>query len=237
LARRFSLLLAEFSCPIKIEAEGKDTIIFCEIVADLSAWESKMSHSALWNLFGRKAMDGDVEALGVLLESYRPQLKTIAGRSLSPRLLVKADLSDVVQETFENACGNFRRSSVTNGKQFWLWLRSMLVRRVCDVHRIYIYSKKRSLARETSVNDCRSAMVLDESTASERLMRIESAEMLSQSILKLPRPYRMVLELRYLEDLSCEEIAAEINRSPDAVRMLVNRAIARLRTQMTAVSR
>lgn len=215
-----------------IEGRGGNAILSGEVIPHPFAWERIMSHSGRWNSLGRKAMEGDAEALGDLLESYRPQLKMIAARSLSPQLQVKADLSDVVQETFENACSSFRRSSITNGRQFWLWLRSMLVRRVCDVHRIYTYGKKRSLEKESSFYESGRTMLLDESTASEKLMRIESVERLSESMLRLPEAYRVVLQLRYLEELSCEEIAVEINRSPDAVRMLVNRAIVRLRFEL-----
>lgn len=193
-----------------------------------------MSHNVRWDAFGHQAINGDVEALGALLESYRPQLKMIAERSLSPQLQVKADISDVVQEAFENACESFGRSNVASGRQFWLWLRSMLVRRVCDAQRLYLHSKKRSLQRECCVDESKTPLVLDESTASEKLMRIESVERLSESIQGLPQAYRVVLQLRYLEDLSCEEIAVEINRSPDAVRMLVNRAIVRLRSELNS---
>lgn len=193
-----------------------------------------MSNSAIWNTLGRKAMEGDCEALGNLLESYRPQLKLIAGKSLSPRLRVKADVSDVVQETFEDACEDFGRSAVSNRRQFWSWLKSILLRRVCDVHRTYVSSLKRCLEREEAGQEVTETLLKEQSTASETAMRIESAEKLTASISQLPKPYRLVIELRFLHGLSCEEIAIQIERSPNAVRMLVNRAIARLRTVLAA---
>lgn len=190
----------------------------------------------IWNAFGQKAIEGDVDALGSLLESYRPLMKAIAERSLSPRLHVKADVSDIVQETFEHACLSIRTANALNGRQLWAWLRSLLLRRVCDVYRSYASCQKRSVDREVSSSDWQDVIHREQSTASEKLIRIESMERLHKTLLDLPRAYSTVLQLRYVEGLTCDDIAVLIDRTPDAVRMLVNRATACLKTRLTTLA-
>jgi RNA polymerase sigma-70 factor (ECF subfamily) len=52
---------------------------------------------------------------------------------------------------------------------------------------------------------------------------------LADALTQLPDDYREVLILRHLENLPHGEIAARMNRSPGAVRMLWVRALAALR--------
>lgn len=47
-----------------------------------------------------RALDGDREALGWLLSSFRNYLKFLADEQIDRRVRGKADASDVVQETF-----------------------------------------------------------------------------------------------------------------------------------------
>jgi RNA polymerase sigma factor (sigma-70 family) len=51
---------------------------------------------------------------------------------------------------------------------------------------------------------------------------------LQQALARLPADYRKVIELRFLEERSFEEIGRLTNRSPDAARKLWARAIERL---------
>jgi RNA polymerase sigma-70 factor, ECF subfamily len=54
---------------------------------------------------------------------------------------------------------------------------------------------------------------------------------------RLPEPQRQVLALRYMLDLTFQEAAEVLDRTPDAVRQLHHRAIGALRSQLTALGR
>jgi len=60
------------------------------------------------------------------------------------------------------------------------------------------------------------------------------AEIVHRALAELPEPQREVVTLRYLHDLSYEEIATRVGRSNDAVRQLHQRGMARLRRQLPA---
>jgi RNA polymerase sigma-70 factor (ECF subfamily) len=57
-------------------------------------------------------------------------------------------------------------------------------------------------------------------------------EVVHAALAALPEAQRDVLTLRYLHDLPHEEIARQLGRSPDAVRQLRQRGLARLRRQL-----
>jgi RNA polymerase sigma-70 factor, ECF subfamily len=54
---------------------------------------------------------------------------------------------------------------------------------------------------------------------------------------RLPEPQRQVLALRYMLELTFQEAAEVLERTPDAVRQLHHRAIGSLRSQLTALRR
>jgi RNA polymerase sigma-70 factor (ECF subfamily) len=55
---------------------------------------------------------------------------------------------------------------------------------------------------------------------------------LQRTVGRLPLPQRQVIVLRYMNDLSYPEIADLLGRSPDAVRQIHQRALARLRARL-----
>ncbi len=66
------------------------------------------------------------------------------------------------------------------------------------------------------------------SSPSAAAARREQAVLLADALAALPADYREVIILRNLERLRFEEVAARMNRSPGAVRMLWTRALERL---------
>ena len=63
-------------------------------------------------------------------------------------------------------------------------------------------------------------------------MRQEQQVRLAAALEKLPSDYREVIVLRHLEDLSHEEVARRMDRTPGAVRMLWLRALSALRAEL-----
>jgi RNA polymerase sigma-70 factor, ECF subfamily len=59
----------------------------------------------------------------------------------------------------------------------------------------------------------------------------EQQVLLADALERLPADYREVIILRNLEDLSYDEIAQRMGRTPGAVRMLWVRALAQLRAE------
>ena len=186
------------------------------------------THSAIWAQFGERAVNGDRSAIGGLLETYRPLLLSIANRELSAPLKTKVGASDLVQQTCEDAIIGITQVRARSGQQFWGWLSSLMTKNVIDVQRRFLASQKRSIRREVPEGSEAVTQSNDDTPVDKNLIDNETAEQLHLCLSRLPVAHREVLKWRFLESRSCQEIGQVLNRTEDAVRMMVNRALERL---------
>src|SRR5271165_7299058 len=96
----------------------------------------------------RVARDGNADALGQLLETYRVYLRFLARQQIGRRLQGKADASDLVQEAFLGATRDFKQFRGTTEKEFLAWLRQILASLLANLVRRYHGSHKRSVRLE-----------------------------------------------------------------------------------------
>jgi RNA polymerase sigma-70 factor (ECF subfamily) len=179
------------------------------------------------------ARAGSRESLGRALDSCREHLLRVAERELDPALRAKGGASDLVQETFLEAQRDFAQFEGVSEGELRAWLSRLLFNNVCNFSRRFRETDKRAIDREV-------ALQRDSSTAgaggpqaatpspSTQAMEQELAQALHRALARLPDDYRRVVELRYLEQRSFEEIGRLLSRSPDAARKLWARAIERL---------
>jgi RNA polymerase sigma-70 factor (ECF subfamily) len=66
----------------------------------------------------------------------------------------------------------------------------------------------------------------------DMVLRRDEARRVWQVVARLPQSQQVVMRLRFLDDLSLGEIAAIMGRSEAAVKLLVHRAVLRLRTEL-----
>jgi RNA polymerase sigma-70 factor, ECF subfamily len=177
---------------------------------------------------------GNVQSLGVLLQSFRPYLLSIASRGLPSRLRGKCDASDLVQETLLEAHRGFAEFNGTDSDDLRLWLRGILKHNLKDVIRRYGDTSKRSVGRERSLE---AGLELGENsggatdpcpTPSSVFIARDSASALREALSRLPADERFVIVLRHFESLSFQEVGHRLDRSSEAARKLCARAIVRL---------
>lgn len=190
------------------------------------------SHSAIWGRIGNLAVSGDRTAMGELLQTYRPLLLSMANQRLRGPLKVKVGASDLVQQTCEDAIVGISDVRARDGHQLWGWLSSLLSKNVSDAQRRFIQSRKRSLSREEGTISEMADPINPENCAEQRLLVKETADQLNRALMKLPMAHREILQWRYLESRSCEEIAVVLRRSEAAVRMMVNRALKKMASHL-----
>jgi RNA polymerase sigma-70 factor (ECF subfamily) len=178
-----------------------------------------------------QARAGDQDALGRVLEGYRDYLRLLARSRVGQELRVRLDPSDLVQETLLEAQRDFRQFAGGSEAELAVWLRRILARNLADQLK-YHQSQKRDINREQSlealVDQAHEALAAPLSTPSKVASHREQAVVLASALAGLPQDYREVVTLRHLEGRSFEEIAAHMNRSSGAVRMLWMRALERL---------
>jgi RNA polymerase sigma-70 factor (ECF subfamily) len=187
-----------------------------------------------------EARKGQGESLGALLELYRNYLYLLARTQIDMHLQARANPSDVVQETFLQACSHFSRFRGSSEKELIAWLRQILIHSLARLVEKQVKAKKRTVRREVSLNHFRAlmqdsaqrleeALVSQHSSPSAQAQRRELAALVADQLAQLTPAHREVIVLRNLEGLPFEEVARRMGRSSGAVRVLWLRALEELR--------
>lgn len=158
---------------------------------------------------------------------------------LDPRVAVRADASDVVQEALAEAATRLPKFACQANFPFYPWLRQLAWERLLQLHRHHIGASKRSVRREIfpsgmnseySVLQLAQWVVVRESSPSQKRIREERRQELVESLQTLPEHYREIVVFRHIEELQFDEIAAILNLGLEAVRSRYRRAVERLHT-------
>jgi RNA polymerase sigma-70 factor (ECF subfamily) len=189
---------------------------------------------ARWLLAARA---GSQEALGRLLELCRGYLLLVAERELAPDLRAKGGASDLVQETLLEAVRDFGRFQGDTEAELLAWLRRLLLNNLISFTRLYRETEKRQVDREVALEAGSSAdrrgtePSAGGASPSDLVVRAEDAESIRRSVERLPEDYRRVLQLRYGEGRSFEEIGSLLGLTVNAATKLCMRAVKRLQQE------
>ena len=148
----------------------------------------------------------------------------------------KVDPSDLVQQTLLDAWHGepgFRGN--THGQRL-AWLRVILRRVVLQKQRADM-TLKRGEGKERVIADAigRTSLRIEELAVGrepapdEVVDHAEQTLVVADALDKLPEDYRRVIEMRHFEHLSHVSIAHQLDRTPEATRMLWVRALIKLR--------
>lgn len=173
------------------------------------------------------------------LEQYRDYLSLLARAQLRPLLRGKVEDSDVVQQTLLEAhrhADQFR--GTTSGEQA-VWLRQILVRQLANLARDH-QRERRDVRRECSLEQAveqssakvEAWLAAEQSSPSERADRNEQLLALASALARLSEAQREAIEMRYLQNMSLNEIAAQMERTPGAVAGLLHRGLDALREHL-----
>lgn len=183
---------------------------------------------------------GDRESQGQVLRHYEPWLRLLARYQMETRLRRKFDPADIVQQAMLEALKSFSSFRGRTEAELVVWLRRILANVLAHEVRRYRDAEKRDVAREVSLEASLAAtsrrfgdvLASSGSSPSARVAEREQEVVLAEALDRLPEDYREVIFLRNIEDLSHEEVARRMQRTPGAVRMLWVRALARLKSEM-----
>lgn len=181
----------------------------------------------------QRARSGDAQALGVLLDEFRPYLRLLAQRAIDGRLAGRLDDSDVVQQTYLSAVRRFAEFSGETTEQLAAWLQKIHERNLIDTARRHIEAERRSINSEATLVEIEPIAEGELSSPSQRIMRGENAVRLAQAISRLPDDQAEAVRLRHLDAWPIADIAERMKRSHRATIALLHRGISNLRTQLT----
>lgn len=180
------------------------------------------------------ARAGDMNALGSLLEQHRERFRVLARQKLDSALKQRIDPSDVIQQTFLEARQDFHLFRGDAAEQFVAWLNKILEHNVGNTIQFHLRTHKRSVLRERSILDPElNPSLIKQLTPSQVLAQRELRDLIKRTIEQLPLAEGEAIRLRYLHDLSLDEIAEQLDRSKQAVAGLLKRGLRRLRSQMS----
>lgn len=156
-----------------------------------------------------------VDSLADLLEFYRPMLEKLSHKRVGRKLAGKVSASEVTQVAIISASqrfGEFRGETV---EQFRAWLCTILENAITDHSRRFLAARCRSAQRETQ-------LPCDLAESSESPSQICSAHeqvfKLLQVVENLPADLRIIVRMRYQQDLTFIDIADRLGVSVATVR-------------------
>lgn len=178
------------------------------------------------------------EAIEQLLTLYRPLMLKLANQQLGLAIRPKVAPSDLVQVALMKAAQSFGEETFAARSNFVAWLKTILSNEAANAGRRFRQAQKRDITREQSLSNPETLAWLQQLSASLSQSELGGAsvrqrvEDVMQALATLPPHYQLTLRLRYFEKLRFEAISRKLERSPDAVRVLHNRAIRSLRDKL-----
>lgn len=185
-----------------------------------------------------RAGQGDAAAVERLLAGHREPVRRMISLRLDPAIGQRVDASDVVQEVLLEASRRLADYLRDPKMPFQLWLRHIARDHLIDAHRRH-QAQKRGVHREQPAVPAgfadRSSVELagrfidQELTPASAAIRQELERRLHAAIAELDETDREVILMRHFEELSNQEVAAELGLTEAAASMRYLRAVRRLR--------
>ncbi len=171
--------------------------------------------------------DGDNTAMAELYDRYFDRVYSLVFNQVDRN---KEIAEDIVQETFLAALKSAK--SFKGRSSAYTWLCSIAYHKVADHYR------RQSRERKRMVSGIDVDTVDDEENPGRQPQPdslIESAEtrqVVNEALSRLPWDYRQVLILKYVEEMSVQEISQVMDRSPKSIEGLLTRSRKALQTQL-----
>ncbi len=187
------------------------------------------------------ARAGSREALGRLLESWRPYLMSRARQRLCHNVQARFDAEDVVQETLMKAVEKFPDFRGETPAQGLAWILRILDHKLDDLHRD-CHREIRNVAKEVHLSsgaalDMLEGLALVAETPEAALEWQEQLADVRQALAELAEPHRTVVWLHFGQDRTYAAIGQQLGWTKMVVKKLAQQAVQHLRGRLVACSR
>lgn len=181
----------------------------------------------------------DPRAIDELLTWCRPLLRELAQTNLTEPLAHRVDASDVVQETCKDLAQSLDSVNATNRKQFWVYIRLVLLNNLRDLGRRHLSAQKRSLASEKPLMlekvSFERWLIDSELQPIEKLIEDERLHRVLHAFSQLPREVQKVVRWRFRKKMTWAAIGLKIGRSEDDIRMYISRCFEKIRRDLESI--
>jgi RNA polymerase sigma-70 factor (ECF subfamily) len=174
----------------------------------------------------RDAVAGGPDAVDALYARVAPRVLTYVRMRMGPSLRARMDSRDILQATLLRSFEHFGEFQGSGKPALMAWLARIAEREILD-RADYHQRARRSAERETPLagDDALEARV---TSVLSRMIRDERAEKLEEAMAGLTDAHREIILLRKFQELSFKAIAFRLDKSEDACRMLLARALSAL---------
>lgn len=160
-----------------------------------------------------QALAGDQVAFGGLVKAYQVPVYNLAYRMLG----TAAEAEEAAQETFLRV---YRRLKTYDAEfKFSSWILAIASHYCVDRLR-----RRRLVWLPFETAPAAATAGVAEDVPEHRFLQREKEEEIGKLLVRLPEAYRVVIVLRYWQDLSYEEMAAVLGTSESAVKSRLHRA-------------
>lgn len=182
------------------------------------------------------AKNGDDDALDRLCRIYGERVRRIIRLRIGRELRVKLDSMDLVQDALLNALRGLEDFKYENEGDFLRWL-SRIAQNELGHYVEKLHADKRDIRREVRLDGFRPTTgdrfsgtpgPVRVTTPSVIMSRKEDLDKLEKAIDELKPEHKEVIVLAKIEGLSYKEIGKRLDKSADAVGMLLSRAMVAL---------
>jgi RNA polymerase sigma-70 factor (ECF subfamily) len=173
----------------------------------------------------RRVLDGDLVLFELLMRRHNQRVY----RAIRSILRDDAECEDVMQEAYVRA---YEHLNQFEGRaQFSTWLTRIAVNEA--LRRLAARGRMEALDMQYDAEDEPTLeRASDEATPELHVSQTEAAGLLEQAILALPLPYRTVLVLRDVEEMSTAETAEAVSLTETNVKVRLHRAHQLLREEL-----
>ena len=181
------------------------------------------------------ARDGDKEAANRLWERYYEKLIPAVRIRLGQKLRGKMETMDVVQSVFCEAVRSADQREFESEGHFRAWLNQLVENRIRKEARYFGRQKRDMQKEEVFLNTKREERRPDRTLSPRPVSIVEHFDELArmeQALEHVPSDVREILVMRYFEELTYAEIGERIEKSEEATRKIVNRAVQMLAREM-----
>jgi RNA polymerase sigma-70 factor (ECF subfamily) len=176
----------------------------------------------------------------LILYAERSRLLAYVKRHLPVELQAWVDPNDVLQDTYFEAFRRLAHFQAADENAAYRWLVTIARHRIAELLRTRRTARRGGgighAAQGDSVVAGLAELASHLRTPSRSAARHEFIHALEQSLTRLPPDLAQALRLRYIQGLSCAEIAQAMGRTERAVHMLCNRALKVMRRELRSVS-
>lgn len=170
-----------------------------------------------------RSVSGDTEAYGILVERYKAAVYSTAYSYIGN----PADAGELTQEVFLKAYASL--DTLKDATKFAGWVRSITNNLVKD------FMKKKRVSTVSMTSEVWGQAASTEDTPDLQIDKERVSIEIRKAIDSLPQKYKMIIYLRYFEDLSYQEIATYLDVPFSTVDFRLRKAKSMLRKKLAVL--